>query len=250
MQHQRSSPRLEPLPPDDRPVIARALAKNPEDRFPSCRDLVDHLRKAASSGKSAGEVNTSSATPNSLRSDTSAAKSSDTASHKPRGKKENPRKAAEAKPAVAFGPTMLFDGDALPANSVIDRLTSGISWSEAEQSLSNRDDWPFVFTGPADTCKDLPPLETNPSAWRLRPCLVLGLGGTAGLVLNGLRSRWSDRFGDLAAVPALKMLLVDDDRNSLFAAMRGEPSRALTHSETIPMPLRGPKRITRRRQRI
>ena len=46
-QHQHGSPRLAPLPPGDRPIIARALAKNPGDRFPSCRDLVDQLRSGA-----------------------------------------------------------------------------------------------------------------------------------------------------------------------------------------------------------
>ena len=33
-------PNLAPLPPGDQPVIATALAKNPDDRFPTCRDMV------------------------------------------------------------------------------------------------------------------------------------------------------------------------------------------------------------------
>jgi len=242
MQHQRSSPRLEPLPPDDRPVIARALAKDPEDRFPSCRDLVDQLRNAAGSGKSAGHANLSLAASKGLRGDTSATKSSDTASHaQQKSKKPKPRKAAEIKPAAASGPTMLFDGIALSPGSVIDRLTSDIPWPEVEPSSTSGDDWPFVFTGPANPCQDSPPLERDLGAWRLRPCLVLGLGGTAGLLLKGLRLRWSNRFGDLAAMPALQMLLIDSDRHSLAAAMRGEPSRALRLSETIAMPLRAPE---------
>ncbi len=54
-QHQRSSPRLAPLPPDDRPIIARALSKNPDDRFPSCRDLIDRLRAGyPAAGRGAG----------------------------------------------------------------------------------------------------------------------------------------------------------------------------------------------------
>ena len=50
-QHQHGSPRLAPLPPGDRPIIARALAKNPGDRFPSCRDLVDQLRSGAGANR-------------------------------------------------------------------------------------------------------------------------------------------------------------------------------------------------------
>lgn len=43
-QHVHSAPNLEPLPPSDRPVIARALEKNPERRFLSCKAFVEALR--------------------------------------------------------------------------------------------------------------------------------------------------------------------------------------------------------------
>src|SRR5262245_25846007 len=42
-QHTQSDPQLASLPAGDRPVIARALAKKPSDRFPSCRAFVDAL---------------------------------------------------------------------------------------------------------------------------------------------------------------------------------------------------------------
>ena len=44
-QHLRSQPDLTPLQPVDRPVIARALAKNVHSRFDSCRQLVDELSR-------------------------------------------------------------------------------------------------------------------------------------------------------------------------------------------------------------
>src|SRR5207302_4365286 len=43
MQHTQGEPDLAGLPAADRPLIARALAKNPEHRFPSCMDLVRAL---------------------------------------------------------------------------------------------------------------------------------------------------------------------------------------------------------------
>ncbi len=43
-QHVNSSPDLEPLPPSDRPVIARALEKDPQRRYDSCKEFVDALR--------------------------------------------------------------------------------------------------------------------------------------------------------------------------------------------------------------
>jgi serine/threonine protein kinase len=41
--HLSAEPNLMPLPPDDRLVVARALSKRPEDRFPSCLDFVQAL---------------------------------------------------------------------------------------------------------------------------------------------------------------------------------------------------------------
>ncbi len=44
-QHLTRTPDLDSLPPADRPIIARALAKNPLDRFSSCRQLIDQLAR-------------------------------------------------------------------------------------------------------------------------------------------------------------------------------------------------------------
>ncbi|QDS86770.1 Tubulin-like protein [Rosistilla ulvae] len=45
-QHVHSAPNLESLPPADRPVIARALEKDPNRRFASCQDLVNRLKQS------------------------------------------------------------------------------------------------------------------------------------------------------------------------------------------------------------
>jgi hypothetical protein len=42
-QHLTVEPNLSPLPPADRPAVARALAKNPAERFPSCAEFVRAL---------------------------------------------------------------------------------------------------------------------------------------------------------------------------------------------------------------
>jgi serine/threonine protein kinase len=45
-QHLAVKPNLEPLPPADRKIVARALAKNPMDRYASCRQFIDELLKS------------------------------------------------------------------------------------------------------------------------------------------------------------------------------------------------------------
>ena len=49
LQHLQAAPDLSPLPPAEQPAIARALAKNPDDRHPTCRDMV----QAAAPGRRA-----------------------------------------------------------------------------------------------------------------------------------------------------------------------------------------------------
>lgn len=46
LQHLQSTPELEPLPVTDRSVVARALAKTAEERYPSCKDFVRALIQA------------------------------------------------------------------------------------------------------------------------------------------------------------------------------------------------------------
>lgn len=42
-QHISATPNLDALPPADRPIVARALNKDPFDRFPNCRQFIDQL---------------------------------------------------------------------------------------------------------------------------------------------------------------------------------------------------------------
>src|SRR5262249_21911992 len=52
LQHLQASPNLSSLPLGDREAIGRALAKSPDDRFPTCLDLVKVLQAATTSTSS------------------------------------------------------------------------------------------------------------------------------------------------------------------------------------------------------
>src|SRR5437879_490115 len=47
--HALHPPDLTMLPEGERPVVARALAKNPEERWPTCREFIEALTKVAPS---------------------------------------------------------------------------------------------------------------------------------------------------------------------------------------------------------
>jgi serine/threonine protein kinase len=58
MQHTHDTPDLRKLPPADLAVVARALSKDPEDRYPSCGEFLNALR-AASHRREPSAVNSS-----------------------------------------------------------------------------------------------------------------------------------------------------------------------------------------------
>lgn len=50
LQHMTEAPDLSALPAEDRPIVAQALSKNPDDRFPSCAAFVNALAQNSSDG--------------------------------------------------------------------------------------------------------------------------------------------------------------------------------------------------------
>jgi serine/threonine protein kinase len=49
IQHMMGKPNLAPLPAEDQEIIARALCKNPDGRFPTCTDMVRALKAVGQS---------------------------------------------------------------------------------------------------------------------------------------------------------------------------------------------------------
>ncbi len=56
MLHTVGQPNLEPLPDHDRPIIARALEKDPRKRFGSCMEMVRALNQVSAAGRQASPV--------------------------------------------------------------------------------------------------------------------------------------------------------------------------------------------------
>jgi eukaryotic-like serine/threonine-protein kinase len=196
-QHRTGAARLTPLPPGDRPIVARALSKDPRKRFASCRDLIAALRGPAAAG---------------VRESSDAE-----ATHPPL------QRHADTAVAGSFAiPTEI--GVAVPRPETMSPSEeAGLLYLEAMPE-------PMSVT-------DLPPFELAGTD-RLRPTLWLGIGGTAAAILRNLRQRLHSRFGKLSALPALQMLLVDSDRETLGWVTQGSEAEALRDCETLLTPLR------------
>ena len=195
-----SPPLLDPLPSGDRAVIGRSLAKVAEERFPSCREMVEALLHA-----------TANPLPAPPRRATPSLPPGDDA----------PKR--EATP-VSLGVAKEQEDDLLSMETMVGLPAprTGSRTPPREQAAES----------PAATFR--PPTE---SIVRLRPTLFLGLGGLAGLTLGRLRRRLVERFGTLANVPVFKFLHIDTDRAGLRLSQQGLPNSELDPRDTLLTPL-------------
>jgi serine/threonine protein kinase len=220
-QHVHARPRLTPLPQSDQPVIARALSKDPEQRFPNCRALIDSLLAAdrAGHGDPAAPDRSKTAEIDAARDTTSLklqAAKTDTDSRRLHGQ-----------------PQVVVDS---PSPNVMTQVIGG----EAADARPVAQSAPEVMppAAPIKTLVDLPPIDVSSIEMGLRPTLFLGIGGTASQTLRRLRRRLSDRLGPSVSVPAIQMLLLDTDARNIYQATQGNRESALSDKETISLPLR------------
>ena len=212
-QHLHSQPQLNPLPHDDRHVVARALAKGPSDRFDSCREMVDALR-----GANIGRFSTPTANPASAKANQTSSTDTNSIKEKDTHPTETP---SRAQPEHSRQPTrtiVLGDENEEPATH--------------EQPHPQQPNLP-----PATDPERLPPIQISADEQNSVPCLVLGIGGTAGNVLRGLRQRIL-RDEKSFRQENLEFLLLDTDGTAIESACCDRCEDSLEYRETLHLPLR------------
>ena len=191
-QHLHSPPMLAVLPPADQPVIARALAKNPDQRFTSCRAFANALVELDESKSQASRRVT------------------------PSGRHAFPRSriaATEVLNSPVLGP------GAIPG--------AGTSPAVAE-------------------VRDLPRLVVGTTPVRVRPAVVIGVGGTGASVISQLQERLRTHFGEPDNLPAVQMLLLDTDAKELSATIFKRGAGSIPASQTLAPPLATAEGLSRR----
>ena len=86
----------------------------------------------------------------------------------------------------------------------------------------------------------LAPKQIEQQAAKLRPTLLVGIGGTANKVLADIRQRLTERFGDAAQVPCFRFLAIDTDANDLEsgASMGFAPASSISVGHRSARPTR------------
>jgi serine/threonine protein kinase len=202
LQHLHDEPDFSSLPTADRYVLARALAKDPAQRYSSCGEMVAALRSAGAGGDWGAEG--------------ASATAGDDGGFEPilPERRATPRQ----------GPvTEFFD----------ERLND----RRKEVSPSMLLDWEPPVGGEP---RSLPPAAVSSDSFESQPTLVLGIGGVAASVLGQFRLQLSKQFGE-ERLPAVQLLLLDSDSKSIARAIQGEGRQALRPEETLALPLRRPQ---------
>jgi serine/threonine protein kinase len=206
LQHLQAAPNLSPLPEGDQAIIGRALSKVPDERFPTCGDLVRALRQSQS----------------------------------------RPSEAAVPAEAGILGPgaATVADRDDLPrpqrpGDSVLPNVSGpstpplnlppGASDSEPSHTRLIRAASAPGTTRPAEATGD----------GILFPTLIVGLGQMGLQLLQRLRQRLVTEFGALEQVPCLRLLLLDTDPDTVRPAA-GRPATPLPPTEVLVSPLNRP----------
>ncbi|HVS34775.1 MAG TPA: tubulin-like doman-containing protein [Gemmataceae bacterium] len=210
VQHLQAAPDLSPLPAGDQPIIGRALSKNPDERHPTCLEMVRLLRRAACPAESADDLaerlaaRPTQPTPASdlLRT---PERETGTAGNTP----------AEATASIR-GPS-----DSHPGLTLSIRGADGAVLQEALAAV-----------------RKAPPEIRGEGA--LFPALVVGVGAVGMTVLQQLRESVHRRFGSLSDAAHLRLLLLDTDPDVVRAATAGRPGAALSANEVLLTPLNRP----------
>lgn len=178
MQHVQGKPNLDPLPVEERDVIGRALAKNPEERFASCFDLVRALRGGHSNSTGDGP-------PRSLSSH----------SH-----------------------SSLFLGNGDPAQTPSRSPEGTLTPSRRESTTAATGEFCGGQAEPAKVAAPMtaPPEQTGEG--ELLPALVIGLGQMGCEVLQHFNNQLVDKFGTRELLPNVRLLYLDTDPEAHHAA--------------------------------
>jgi serine/threonine protein kinase len=207
LQHLTATPDLSPLSSPDREAVGRALAKNPEDRFPTCKDFVKALRGDGSGRQapaSSPDIHIKPVTP-----------TRETATP---GAETTERRAADSRKSL---PALVTRGGKAAQPGV---LTTPKPRSKT------------VPTGEVGKSKNVVERKGNGS---LFPAVIVGIGGMGQGVIKGLRQLILDQY-QKPTLPHLRWLFIDTDPAAVEAAVAQTEPTALTQDEALLMRLKRP----------
>jgi serine/threonine protein kinase len=214
LQHLQAPPNVAPLPAHDREAIGRALAKNPDERFPTCLDLVRVLRAASESSRVVGTAPVSAGIGR-------------------QGDREATSQDNDDDPTTVKGRAVHDEVVQEPPNTDHGAVTppSVVSISDGEACWIRIHEAAGPKRQETAAAPALPPEIQGDGV--LFPALVIGLGELGREVLQRLRAYLQERFGPPDALPNIRLLYVDTDPEAPFLAAKADHGAPLGPQEVL-----------------
>ncbi len=224
LQHMNVEPDLAALPERDRRVVARALSKDPFQRFPNCKAFIEAFGRRPNDTPLPATPFPIPPTPPTIR---------------------------------PFADIEQLEFDSAPKTmalaSIVEDVSGSIPTKLVQKALTEGPPLPFAEIIPdapdavldAEDSQRVDFNHVGQDDGVLRPTVVIGLGGFGLLALRELRSRLTDKVSDLRQLPAVRFLYLDADPDAKTIGTAGSPDRALTPEQIFPTPLQPVTRYRR-----
>jgi serine/threonine protein kinase len=229
MQHINGAPDLNSLSAADKPVIARGLSKKPDDRWPTCAEMVRALRQAGQPaapppGGSGYAPAPAPRTPADRGSDSVLATRMAPGGPGRPGADPNVLTRTQT-PGSGTLPPLVKPGGSTPDRTPTPPgfgprlVTPGAPGSAPAHTLQRA----AVFeTGRMGSLGIAPPEKTGDGA--LFPALVVAVGQAGRRAAEHLKGLIRDRYGHPDRVPSVRVLYVDTDPGAVPAAPPDDPA--------------------------
>ncbi len=247
LQHLQGIPDLSSLPLVDKPAVTKALAKNPDDRYPSCLDFVKVLRTG---GKPAEPA----LLPATERAPLPAAERAPVSAAEP-ASLEEPTELAKPGPGAILEPELTCEARGLglrttpkgsgSPESVLPARPLKRPGAKPEDSETSPGTL-TAFNGRPKTDRFALPPDNQVGV--LAPALIVGLGQVGLGVLKQLRRSFHEHFGSADALPHVRLLYLDTDADAVQHATAGDAEEALHVNEVLPAKLHRPSHYLRQRE--
>jgi serine/threonine protein kinase len=225
-QHTQSEPQLMSLPPEERPIVARALAKSPTDRYPSCRAFVEALMHPAAVPPSAIPAVPPSAT-------AIEAPQPNVTLPSPNTPKKDDTELQSSHTTLCHPPA---DDLVEPGFEVTQRLPRSTPVTPAPQAEVGA-----AAEIPGEETVDIPIPDVDPLLQCEQPTLYVAIGGVGIQVLCRLRALSAARSAAQDSDQAVESIALDTDRDELREACSRRWASPLRSEDTLHLPLRLPQ---------